>query len=80
MLISLDKNKWLYNWLQEKYQDELYNIITNEGIEVPRPNELRARLVQLLNSKGHKAKLTRKFDIIISMKDEDYTFLKLKYY
>ena len=80
MLISLDKNKWLYNWLQEKYQDELYNIITNEGIEVPRPNELRARLVQLLNSKGYKAKLTRKFDIIISMKDEDYTFLKLKYY
>ena len=80
MLISLDKNKWLYNWLQEKYQDELYNIITNEGIEIPRPNELRARLVQLLNSKGHKAKLTRKFDIIISMKDEDYSFLKLKYY
>ena len=80
MLISLDKNKWLYDWLQEHYQDELYNIITAEEKSVPRPNELRARLVQLLNSKGHKAKLTRKFDIIISMKDEDYTFLKLKYY
>ena len=80
MLISLDKNKWLYDWLQENYQDELYNIITAEEKSVPRPNELRARLVQLLNSKGYKAKLTRKFDIIISMKDEDYTFLKLKYY
>jgi hypothetical protein len=80
MLISLDKNKWLYDWLQEHYQDELYNIITAEEKSVPRPNELRARLVQLLNSKGYKAKLTRKFDIIISMKDEDYTFLKLKYY
>ena len=80
MLISLDKNKWLYDWLQEHYQDELYNIITAEEKAVPRPNELRAKLVQLLNSKGYKAKLTRKFDIIISMKDEDYTFLKLKYY
>ena len=80
MLISLDKNKWLYDWLQEHYQDELYNIITAEEKSVPRPNELRAKLVQLLNSKGYKAKLTRKFDIIISMKDEDYTFLKLKYY
>ena len=64
MLISLDKNKWLYNWLQEKYQDELYNMVTSGGIEVPRPNELRAKLVQLLNSKGHKAKLTSKFDAV----------------
>lgn len=80
MLISLDKNKWLYDWLQEHYQDELYNIITAEEKSVPRPNELRARLVQLLNSKGYKAKLTRKFDIIISIKDEDFVFLKLKYY
>lgn len=80
MLISLDKNKWLYDWLQEKYQDELYNIVTNGGIEVPRPNDLRAKLVELLNSKGYKSKLTRKFDIIISLKEEDYIFLKLKYY
>ena len=80
MLISLDKNKWLYDWLQEHYQDELYNIITAEERVVPRPNELRTRLVQLLNSKGYKAKLTRKFDIIISIKDEDFVFLKLKYY
>ena len=80
MLISLDKNKWLYDWLQEHYQEELYNIITAEEKAVPRPNELRARLVSLLNSKGYKAKLTRKFDIIISIKDEDFVFLKLKYY
>lgn len=80
MLISLDKNKWLYDWLQEKYQDELYNIVTNGGMEVPRPNDLRAKLVELLNSKGYKSKLTRKFDIIISLKEEDYIFLKLKYY
>jgi hypothetical protein len=80
MLISLDKNKWLYDWLQENYQDELYNIITAEEKAVPRPNDLRRKLVQLLNSKGHKAKLTSKFDIIISLKEEDFVFLKLKYY
>ena len=80
MLISLDKNKWLYDWLQENYQDELYNIITAEEKAVPRPNDLRRKLVQLLNSKGHKAKLTSTFDIIISLKEEDFVFLKLKYY
>jgi hypothetical protein len=79
MLISLDKNKWLYDWLQENYQDELYNIIVNEGIDVPRPNDLRAKLVELLNSKGYKAKLTRKHDIIISLSEQDFIFLKLKY-
>lgn len=79
MLVSLDKNKWLYDWMQEKWQEELYNIITVNGKEVPRPNDLRARIVDLLSSKGYRAKLTRKFDIIISMSEEDYVFLKLKY-
>ena len=79
MLVSLDKNKWLYDWMQEHYQDELYNIITADSNQVPRPNELRARLVTLLNSKGYKARLTSKFDIIISLSEEDYIFLKLKY-
>ena len=80
MLISLDKNKWLYDWLQENYQNELHNMLTVEEQSFPRPNDLRRKLVQLLNSKGHKAKLTSKFDIIISLKEEDFVFLKLKYY
>jgi len=80
MLISLDKNKWLYDWLQEHYQDELYNIVMSEGIEVPRPNELRAKLVELLNSKGYKSKLTSKYNIIISISEEEFIFLKLKYF
>lgn len=80
MLISLDKNKWLYDWLQENYQDELYNIVVAEGSEVPRPHTLRAKLVELLNSKGYKSKLTTKYDIIISLKEEEFIFLKLKYF
>ena len=79
MLISLDKNKWLYDWMQDNWQEELYNIITVYGKEVPRPNEIRSRLNNLLISKGYNTKLTSKFDIIISMTEEQYVFLKLKY-
>jgi len=79
MLISLDKNKWLYDWLQENYQDELYKIMVAEGSTVPRPHTLRTKLVQLLNNKGYKAKLTSKDDIIISLKEKEFVFLKLKY-
>jgi hypothetical protein len=79
MLVSLDKNKWLYDWIQEKWQEELYNIITVNGKEVPRPNDIRAKLNNLLISKGYNTKLTSKFDIIISMTEEEYILLKLKY-
>ena len=79
MLISLDKNRWLYDWMQDNWQEELYNIITSNGKEVPRPNDIRSRLNNLLISKGYNTKLTSKFDIIISMTEEQYVFLKLKY-
>lgn len=79
MLVSLDKNKWLYDWMQEKWQAELYNIITANGREVPRPNDIRARINNLLISKGYTTKLTSKHDILISMNDREYIFLKLKY-
>lgn len=79
MLVSLDKNRWLYDWMQESWQEELYNIITSNGKEVPRPNDIRKRLNNLLISKGYNTKLTSKFDIIISMTEEEYVFLKLKY-
>ncbi len=79
MLVSLDKNKWLYDWMQDNWQDELYEILEVTGHDVPRPKDLRIRLNNLLISKGYTTKLTRNLDILISIKDEDYTFLKLKY-
>ena len=79
MLVSLDKNKWLYDWMQDNWKDELFQIITLEGNQVPRPNHIRARICNLLISKGYNAKLTSKYDLIISMKDKEYIFLKLKY-
>lgn len=79
MLISLDKNKWLYDWMQENWQDDLYDIISASDSEVPRPNDIRSKIVVMLCSKGYKAKLTSKFDIIISMSEKEYIVLKLKY-
>jgi len=80
MLISLDKNKWLYDWMQDQWKDEIHEILVPRGSEVPRPFALRAKLTVLLNSKGYKAKLTSKHDIIVSLKEEEFVFLKLKYF
>ena len=79
MLVSLDKNKWLYEWIQDNWQEDIYNIITSIDPNVPRPNILRKKIAEMLASKGYKVKITRKFDLIISMKEEDYIILKLRY-
>jgi hypothetical protein len=79
MLVSLDKNKWLYEWIQDNWQQDIYNIIIAIDPNVPRPNELRKKIAEMLVSKGYKVKITRKFDLIISMKEEDYIVLKLRY-
>ena len=79
MLVSLDKNKWLFEWIQDNWQEDIYNIITSIDPHVPRPNILRKKIAEMLASKGYKVKITRKFDLIISMKEEDYIILKLRY-
>jgi hypothetical protein len=79
MLVSLDKNKWLYDWMQENYQEDLYNIIVGYNDEVIRTKEMRSMIAKMLSSKGYKTKLTSKFDIIIAMSEKEYILLKLKY-
>ena len=79
MLVSLDKNKWLFEWIQDNWQKDIYEIFLALDPNVPRPNVLRKQIAKLLESKGFKTKVTRKHDVIISMRDEDYVFLKLKY-
>jgi hypothetical protein len=79
MLVSLDKNKWLFDWIQDNWQTDIYNILTELDPNVPRPNVLRTKIAKLLQQKGFTTKVTSKHDIIISMKDEEFTFLKLKY-
>ena len=79
MLVSLDKNKWLYDWLQEKYHDDLLAIVIGLEDVVPRPNKMREGIARLLETRGYKTKLTSKYDIIISMTEEEFIYLKLKY-
>ena len=80
MLVSLDKNKWLFDWIQDNWQNDIYDILTELDPNVPRPNILRHKIAKLLEQKGYKTKVTSKHDIIISIKDEDFVFLKLKYF
>jgi len=79
MLISLKKNKWLYDWMTDNYGDELYSIVSGIDHNVPRPNKIYDGVAKLLSSKGYKSKMTNNGDIIISMTEEEYIFLKLKY-
>lgn len=79
MLVSLDKNKWLYDWLQDKYHDDLLAIVLGLEDVVPRPNKMREGIAKLLTNKGYTTKLTSKYDIIISMPEKEYILLKLKY-
>jgi hypothetical protein len=79
MLVSLDKNKWLFDWMQDQWQDELYNIIVGLDPLVKRPSVMRKLIGKMLQEKGYKAKVTSKHDIIISMTEAEYILLKLKY-
>jgi hypothetical protein len=79
MLVSLDKNKWLYDWLQDRFHNDLLAIIVGLDDVVPRSNNMRKDIAKLLTAHGYKTKLTSKFDVIISMKEEEFIFLKLKY-
>jgi hypothetical protein len=79
MLVSLDKNKWLFDWMQDNWQKDIYDILLELDPNVPRPNILRNRIARLLEQKGYKTKVTSKHDVIISIPDEDFIFLKLKY-
>ena len=77
MLISLDKNKWLYDWMTHMWLNEISSIIGE--IHPRRTTQMRYMLTNLLVSKGYTAHLTSKNDIIISMTEEEFIFLKLKY-
>jgi hypothetical protein len=79
MLVSLDKNKWLYDWMHDRFHNDLLAIIMGIDDVVPRPHEMRKGIAKLLTAHGYKTKVTSKHDIIISMTEEEYILLKLKY-
>ena len=80
MLVSLNKNPWLWAWIYEKVdQDSEFRSYLITAFSKTRPEEIKERLVKKLEDFGYKVKFTTNKDAIIVMKEEEYIFLKLKY-
>lgn len=78
MLVSLNKNKWLLEWMKDNWREETLNIFTLVDSFSSRPNIAR-EFSNLLTKNGYKTKVTKNNDVIIAMTEEEFVFLKLKY-
>jgi hypothetical protein len=78
MLVSLNKNKWLLEWMKDNWREETLNIFTLVDSFSSRPNIAR-EFSNLLIKNGYKTKVTKNNDVIIVMTEEEFVFLKLKY-
>lgn len=84
MLVSFKKNKWILEWMKDRWHDEVLNIFTETAdkslMTIYSPASVRKMATELLNKKGYKSRLVKDgSDIIIFIPDEEYTFLLLKY-
>lgn len=84
MLISLNKNKWLYDWMQDKWYDDVmplfHEAAGSDFPYIPDTKPLYQKLANLLSSKGYKSKTTKDgTDLLVFIPDEEYTFNKIKY-
>ena len=80
MLVSLNRNTWLYNWLQDRWESEMLQILNDHpGLSVKTISEYKTAIGKLLLENGYRSKLTSTTDLIIVMTEEEYVFLKLKY-
>lgn len=80
MLVNLRKNPWLHKWIQETVDPnhvELKNLMM--AYSKTRPENIYKNLALKLIDKGYKVKLTNTDNVIISMSEEEFVFLKLKY-
>lgn len=79
MLASLNKNQWLNEWIREKidpnHLDDKTMLFTINGFR-----DMRKKLSNMLSSSGYTSRVTSTNDIIISIPDEEFVYLKLKYY
>ena len=83
MLVNLNKNKWLHKWMEDTWRMEVLTIFEEVAGDdfpfIPDVKTLNKRLASLLTSKGYRSRATSSNNIIIIMKDEEFTFLALKY-
>jgi|LakMenEpi03Aug12_release.lakeMendotaPanAssembly.Ray.scaffolds.fasta_scaffold496127_2 hypothetical protein len=80
MLVSLNKNTWLWKWVYETVDPDnsIYEYLLSAYAKT-RPSEIRNKMLERLIDKGYTVKITSGEDVIIAMSEEEFTFLKLKY-
>jgi hypothetical protein len=80
MLVSLNKNPWLWKWVYETVDPDnsIYEYLLSAYAKT-RPSEIRNKMLERLIDKGYTVKITSGEDVIIAMSEEEFTFLKLKY-
>lgn len=78
MIVSLNKHEWLYQWLKDRWYKDIYDYHTS--VSPNRKTEMtRKFLGDFLEMKGYKSKVTSSGDLLISISEEEFTFLRLKY-
>lgn len=81
MLVSLNKNKWLWNYIYEKIDkmDPEFREYLVTTFSKTRPEEMHTIILKKFETFGYRLKFTSSKDVIIAMTEEEYIFLKLKY-
>lgn len=85
MLVSLNKNPWLLEWMKDNWRQEMLDIfhspfLLKQSHEVRTPNHMRKNFAELLSKNGYKAKTVKSGeDVIVAIPDEEFTFIKIKY-
>ena len=59
--------------------DSVYRDYLVSAFSRTRPEEIKKQIIMKLTTFGYKVKFTSGNDAIISMSEEEYVFLKLKY-
>jgi hypothetical protein len=79
MLISLKNNKWLLDWMKDKWREPFTEIFNTKETYLDTPTSMLRQMGKILTDNGYTIKYTSGGDIIISMTEEEFIFLKLKY-
>lgn len=90
MLVSVSKNHWIIKWLEDSYPDynttymsSIVRLVSKHGDSMSLAGiqeVINKGLAKFIKSKGFKVKYHRDIDdIFITMRDQEYTFLRLKY-
>lgn len=80
MIVSLNKNQWLFAWIKDRWHDDIYSFMHQKlpNIHNTDQNYTRKFLRDFLETKGYIAKIMDT-DMLLSMSEEEFAFLRLKY-